>query len=133
MPWTPARAIRRLVPLIAGLALAVTVSACGDDNDNETMRGPTGTECSGAAQSGDECAGNVCLVLNANDQGKAGICSEACGQTGQCTQGGTCANIQNLGAFCLQTCTTDAECSDGFVCTPDGVCLVTFDNTGGTG
>ena len=90
---------------------------------------PNGRVCEPTAQGASTCAGGVCLQLNANQQNLAGICSESCTTTANCTAGGVCVAAGTVGSVCLISCTSSQECSDGFVCAPGGdgnsYCLVT--------
>lgn len=95
-----------------------------------------GAVCSGAAQqnSGNECAGSVCIALIANDQNRAGTCTTSC--TTSCADDELCVSgFPDGGSYCLRTCETDANCLDGFACVDDSgdqFCWVTTGGGGGT-
>lgn len=122
---------------ILGLAVACSSSgttfipneggAEGGSTNTPAGKTATGGECTPSSAGAQACAGNECLQLNQNRQGKAGICTEAC-DTGTCKFGGQCLDTGALGKVCVIPCTTDAQCIDGFVCTDAGngskICLV---------
>ena len=73
-------------------------------------------ECDQASAA--QCAGYACLVLNANAQGKTGICSYQCGSSSDCGQG-VCVELAGAGKVCLSPCQDNSDCSNGFVCGTD--------------
>jgi uncharacterized protein (TIGR02145 family) len=130
---SPPRTVGLLV-----LVLATSGAKClGPDDDGGTTpsgKRATGSACAGA-NAGLECEGGTCLALNANDQGQAAICSQACAaQT--CGLSNICLDIGGGVGACFRQCTSQADCRDGFVCialqdgSARGVCLVTS-STGG--
>jgi hypothetical protein len=102
---------------LSALLCCVALASCG--------KGGVGQECS----MGEDCASGMCLTLNANQQGKKGICTSACDSNAdQCASDQTCMATQQ-GGLCLQSCRDHSDCSDGFVCIRDvntslTVCLV---------
>lgn len=79
---------------------------------------PTGAECAGLTpEDAAACEGEVCLVLNPNQQGIAGICSETCNVEADCTGHEACV-VLNGATFCLRACLTDDDCYDATVCRP---------------
>ncbi|MEZ4230740.1 MAG: hypothetical protein R3B89_16305 [Polyangiaceae bacterium] len=84
------------------------------------------TECSEG--NADICAGFACLVLNANAQGKTGLCTYKCESNADCGQG-VCVELSGAGKVCLSPCQDSSDCSNGFVCVADpggsgSACLV---------
>lgn len=77
---------------------------------------PTGATCGGATvEDAAECAGQVCLVLNPNEQGIPGLCSAMCLSDDDCTPHERCVVIEQE-PFCLRACVTDDDCYDASVC-----------------
>lgn len=74
------------------------------------------TECSEG--NADICAGFACLVLNANAQGKTGLCTYKCESNADCGQG-VCVELSGAGKVCLSPCQDSSDCSNGFVCVAD--------------
>jgi hypothetical protein len=77
---------------------------------------PTGAECAGQTiEDAAECEGQVCLVLNENVQGIAGLCSAPCSTDEDCTPHEKCVVIETA-TFCMRVCAEDDDCYDGAVC-----------------
>lgn len=77
---------------------------------------PNGAECDGLTpEDAAACEGKVCLVLNPNQQGIAGICSQECNADDDCTPHEKCVVIEGA-TFCLRACLTDDHCYDATVC-----------------
>lgn len=74
------------------------------------------TECT--SDTAAVCAGYACLVLTANAQGKTGLCSYQCENSGDCGQG-VCVTLAGAGSVCLSPCEDNSDCSNGFVCVTD--------------
>ena len=127
------------------LALAVTLAgpaACQNNTGTSTSStgsnsggGPkfNGGECDARSAAGAAtCLGSVCLTLQANSQGKTGLCSEKCDVQGAtCQYRGLCTAVPQLNAnYCQYVCNDDSFCVDGFVCVKNagaaqGICSVT--------
>lgn len=82
----------------------------------ELTRAALQVECT--AETASICEGFACLVLNANAQGKTGLCSFQCSGSSDCGEG-VCVTLTGVGAVCLSPCDTSADCSNGFVCVSD--------------
>ena len=116
---------------------------CSVDNDcaqNDSVCLPGQKVCTGALD-GDAlmtecdsttvgaCSGFECAVLNANAQGKKGICTLGCTSDASCGGAGLCITGAGGSSVCLKACTTDTDCHNGFVCVKDAasghsVCFV---------
>ncbi len=71
--------------------------------------------CSATSAGAGACPGLVCLGLNANQQGKSGLCTARCQSQADCGDGGVCVALTD-GNICFSMCTSDADCGGGFVC-----------------
>lgn len=77
---------------------------------------PTGAECGGlTVEDAADCAGGVCLGLEKNAQGMAGLCSAGCYVDSDCSPHERCLSTSE-GYFCMRLCATDDDCYDDFVC-----------------
>ena len=100
---------------IASIALlTVTFSmGCGDSR-------PPGTAGNDSSLVGGPCVENIDCderLCQSDTQLPDGTCTISCGDSGDCPQGASCAELTS-GWVCLVNCANAADCRTGYACTP---------------
>jgi hypothetical protein len=100
--------------ILASALFVFALVSCGGSSGKR----PTGGSCTPTPEGATNCEGLECLMLDTNQQGKAGICTASCTTSTDCGQGNLCVDVNGNGQ-CARTCTQNSDCIDGFVCVAD--------------
>ncbi len=97
------------------MALIATLSwiGCGDSR-------PAGTAGNDSSLVGGPCVENIDCderLCENNIQLPDGICTISCGNSGDCPQGSSCAELTS-GWVCLVNCVHTPDCRAGYACQP---------------
>ena len=98
---------------IVSMALTTVTSSigCGDSR-------PAGTAGNDSSLVGGPCVDNIDCdqrLCEIRDGFPDGICTISCGDSGQCPQGSSCAELMS-GWVCLVSCANTTDCRTGYAC-----------------
>lgn len=96
--------------VLLGLLFAV---GCGDDRP-PGMAGNDSSFVGGPCMNNTECDQRLCEM---GTDFPGGMCTISCGNSGQCPQGSSCAELAT-GWVCLVNCVSTADCRTDYVCEP---------------
>lgn|GEM_PF-2548068 len=108
------RAMMRSLSIVSMALITMTLwMGCGDSR-------PPGTAGNESSLVGGPCAKNIDCdqrLCELGDQFPDGTCTISCGESGQCPQASSCAELAS-GWVCLVDCANTADCRTGYVCEP---------------